>query len=77
MRVVVAGGSGFIGSALCKALLEAGHVGQNALLAAWSLGLAAVPVGGVYEGRVEELLGADGVDESLVYALSVGRRAAP
>jgi SagB-type dehydrogenase family enzyme len=58
-------------------LLEAGHVGQNALLAAWSLGLAAVPVGGVYDGRVEALLGVDGVDESLVYVLSVGRRAAP
>jgi SagB-type dehydrogenase family enzyme len=58
-------------------LLEAGHVGQNALLAAWSLGLAAVPVGGVYDGRVEELLGVDGVDESLVYVVSVGRRAAP
>jgi len=58
-------------------LLEAGHVGQNALLAAWSLGLAAVPIGGVYEGRVEELLGVEGVDESLVYVISVGRRAAP
>jgi len=58
-------------------LLEAGHVGQNALLDAWSLGLAAVPVGGVYDGRVEELHGVNGVDESLVYVLSVGRRAAP
>jgi SagB-type dehydrogenase family enzyme len=58
-------------------LLEAGHVGQNALLAAWSLGLAAVPLGGVYEGRIEQLLGVDGVDESLVYVLSVGRRASP
>ena len=56
-------------------LLEAGHVGQNALLAASALGLAAVPVGGVYEGRVEKLLGVDGVDESLVYALSFGQRA--
>ena len=58
------------------ALLEAGHVGQNALLAASSLGLGAVPLGGLYEGRVEELLGVNGVDESLVYALAFGRRAA-
>jgi SagB-type dehydrogenase family enzyme len=57
-------------------LLEAGHVGQNALLAASSLGLGAVPLGGLYEGRVEELLGVNGVDESLVYALAFGRRAA-
>ena len=55
------------------ALLEAGHVGQNLLLAAAALRLAAVPVGGVYDARVEQLLGVDGVDESLVYVLSVGR----
>jgi SagB-type dehydrogenase family enzyme len=56
------------------ALLEAGHVGQNLLLAAAALGAAAVPVGGVFDRRVEELLEVDGVDESLVYAFSVGRR---
>jgi len=55
-------------------LLEAGHVGQNVLLAASALGAAAVPIGGVFDRRVEELLEVDGVDESLVYALSVGRR---
>ncbi len=54
------------------ALLEAGHLGQNLLLAAAALELAAVPVGGVYDRRVEDYLGADGVDESLVYALSFG-----
>jgi SagB-type dehydrogenase family enzyme len=57
------------------ALLEAGHVGQNVLLAAAALGAAAVPIGGVFDDRVEKLLEVDGVDESLVYALSVGRRA--
>jgi SagB-type dehydrogenase family enzyme len=56
------------------ALLEAGHVGQNALLAAAALGVAAVPIGGVFDRRVELLLEIDGVDESLVYALSVGSR---
>jgi SagB-type dehydrogenase family enzyme len=58
-------------------LLEAGHLGQNALLAASSLGLSAVPLGGVYEGRVERLLGVNGVDESLVYALAFGRSVEP
>lgn len=57
------------------ALLEAGHLAQNLLLAAAALRLAAVPVGGVYDARVEQLLGVDGVDESLVYVLSVGRDA--
>jgi SagB-type dehydrogenase family enzyme len=56
------------------ALLEAGHVGQNVLLAAAATGAPAVPVGGVFDGRVEELLGVDGIDESLVYALSIGGR---
>ena len=55
------------------ALLEAGHVGQNLLLAAAALSLAAVPVGGVYDRRIEDLLGVDGVDESLVYAFAIGR----
>jgi SagB-type dehydrogenase family enzyme len=54
------------------ALLEAGHLGQNVLLAAAALGATAVPIGGVFDRCVEELLEVDGVDESLVYALSVG-----
>jgi SagB-type dehydrogenase family enzyme len=57
-------------------LLEAGHVGQNVLLAAAALDLAAAPLGGVYDGRVEELLGVNGVDESLVYTLCVGTKVA-
>lgn len=54
------------------ALLEAGHVGQNILLAATALQLASVSVGGVYDRRVEELLDVDGVNESLVYVVALG-----
>lgn len=54
------------------ALLEAGHVGQNVALAATALGVAALPFGGVYDRRVEEILGVDGVNESLVYAFALG-----
>jgi SagB-type dehydrogenase family enzyme len=57
------------------ALLEAGHVVQNVLLACTALGLAAVPVGGFYDRPVDALLGADGVNESVVYAVSLGRPA--
>lgn len=57
------------------ALLEAGHVAQNLLLAATALDLAAVPVGGFYDRALERLLHADGVNESAVYAVSVGRLA--
>jgi SagB-type dehydrogenase family enzyme len=56
-------------------LLEAGHVVQNMLLAAAALDLAAVPVGGFYDRIADDYLSLDGVNESVVYALSVGRRA--
>ena len=54
-------------------LLEAGHLAQNVLLAAAALGLAAVPLGGFYDRRVDKLLGVNGVDESALYLLCVGR----
>lgn len=54
------------------ALLEAGHVGQNALLAATALGLGAVPLGGFYDRLADEFLGLDGVDESTLYTIAVG-----
>jgi SagB-type dehydrogenase family enzyme len=54
------------------ALLEAGHLGQNVALAATALELAALPVGGVYDRRIEEVIGVDGVNESLVYVFALG-----
>lgn len=54
-------------------LLEAGHLAQNLLLACAALRLAAVPLGGFYDRRVDELLGFDGVNESTLYAICVGR----
>jgi SagB-type dehydrogenase family enzyme len=55
------------------ALLEAGHVGQNLVLAATGLGLGAVPLGGYYDRPTDELLGLDGVNESTLYLVAVGR----
>jgi SagB-type dehydrogenase family enzyme len=57
------------------ALLEAGHVVQNALLAATALELASVPLAGFFDARMDDLLGLDGVEESAVYAVAIGRRA--
>ncbi len=57
------------------ALLEAGHVGQNLVLTASGLGLVSVPLGGFYDRPTDELLGLDGVNESALYAVAVGRRA--
>lgn len=57
------------------ALLEAGHVGQNLVLAATALGLGAVPLGGFYDRPTDEFLGLDGVNESTLYTIAIGRTA--
>jgi SagB-type dehydrogenase family enzyme len=54
------------------ALLEAGHVAQNVVLAATALDLACVPLGGFYDRRADAFLGLDGVNESTVYTIAVG-----
>ncbi len=56
------------------ALIEAGHVVQNAVLAASVLGLHALPIGGFFDRRLDALVGADGLDEASVYALLLGGR---
>jgi SagB-type dehydrogenase family enzyme len=55
------------------ALLEAGHVAQNIVLAATALDLAAVPLGAFYDHRADAFLGLDGVNESTLYTIAVGR----
>jgi SagB-type dehydrogenase family enzyme len=54
------------------ALLEAGHVAQNILLAATAFGLGAVPLGGYYDRLTDDFLGLDGVNESTLYTVAVG-----
>jgi SagB-type dehydrogenase family enzyme len=57
------------------AVLEAGHAAQNALLAAAALDVAALPVGGFYDRRLDALVGADGLEQASLYALVLGGRA--
>lgn len=59
------------------ALLEAGHICQNILLTATSLGLGAVAVGGFVDDEVNAILDLDGVDEASLYLIVAGHRAAP
>lgn len=54
-------------------LLEAGHIGQNAYLVSAALGLQCCALSGIYEDRVEQLIGVDGENESIVHAVAVGR----
>lgn len=54
-------------------LLEAGHVAQNINLVATGLGLGCLNVGGYYDRAIDELLGLDGVAQSTLYMVSVGK----
>jgi SagB-type dehydrogenase family enzyme len=54
-------------------LLEAGHLGENAYLAATSMGLGACGVGAFMDDAINEMLGVDGVEEAAVYMLAAGK----
>ena len=54
-------------------LLEAGHVGENAYLAANSMGLGACGIGAFMDDAINEMLGVDGVEEAAVYMLAAGK----
>ena len=56
------------------ALLEAGHLVQNVVLVAAALRLAALPLGGFYDRRLDALVGVDGLDEATVHAVLLGGR---
>ncbi|UCG24251.1 MAG: SagB family peptide dehydrogenase [Chloroflexota bacterium] len=56
------------------ALIEAGHLGQNAYLAATSMGLGACAVGAFLDDGLNAMLGVDGQDEAAIYMVAVGKR---
>ena len=53
-------------------LLDAGHICQNVVMAAEALGLGQCPVGAFFDEEANALFQLDGVEESLIYFLSVG-----
>lgn len=53
------------------ALLEAGHIAQNIMLAALSYDRRSTPIGGYFDRIVDRALGIDGVDQSTVYSVAV------
>jgi SagB-type dehydrogenase family enzyme len=53
--------------------MDAGHIGQNAYLAAEALGLGCCTVGAFFDDEVNSLIGIDGKDEIAVYLCSVGK----
>lgn len=52
--------------------LEAGHISQNIYLQAVSLGLGSVCIGGFFDQEVNQLIGVDGRQESVIYLHAVG-----
>lgn len=52
--------------------LEAGHVGQNLVLAATALNLSACPVVSFYDDAIHDLLDVDGVAEIALYSFFIG-----
>jgi SagB-type dehydrogenase family enzyme len=57
--------------------LEAGHIAQNLALAAAALGLGSCPVGAFNDGEMNNLLGLDGSDESVIYTTALGSPGTP
>lgn len=54
-------------------LAEAGHIGQNVYLVSEALGLKCCALASSNDIEIERMLDIDGVTESLVYALAVGK----
>lgn len=54
--------------------MEAGHIAQNILLEAVSLGLGGVPIGAFHDGDVNDIMALDGKKETVVYLITLGTR---
>jgi len=52
--------------------LDAGHIAQNLALAAVSIGLGSCQIGALYDDEVNQILGVDGIEESVLYMSTVG-----
>ena len=52
--------------------LDAGHIAENLALAVTSLELGSCQIGALYDDEVNEIIGVDGTDESVIYMSVVG-----
>jgi SagB-type dehydrogenase family enzyme len=57
--------------------LDAGHIAENLALAATSLDLGSCHIAALYDDEVNNLLGVDGTEESILYMTVVGHPAIP
>ena len=52
--------------------LDAGHIAENLALAATGLELGSCQIGALFDDEANELIGVDGVEESVIYMSVVG-----
>jgi SagB-type dehydrogenase family enzyme len=52
--------------------LDAGHIAQNLYLAGTAIGLGVCGIGAFFDDHINNLLGVDGVEETVVYLASLG-----
>lgn len=53
-------------------MIEAGHIGQNIMLAATAVGLTACPTAALSHGAIREAVGLDRITDTPLYALTIG-----
>lgn len=53
--------------------MDLGHVCQNVQLAATAMGCGSCPIGAFYDDDINELLGVDGQEETVLYLITVGK----
>lgn len=58
-------------------LLDTGHICQNTLVAAEATGCGGCAVAAFYDDEVNDLLGLEGSDETVLYAASIGKKIVP
>jgi SagB-type dehydrogenase family enzyme len=54
--------------------IDVGHIAQNVALAAVAMNLGSCQVGALYDDEANDLLGVDGIEESVIYMTVIGRR---
>ena len=52
--------------------LDAGHIAENLVLAAVSLGLGSCPIAALYDAEINAIIDVDGEEESVLYMVAVG-----
>ncbi|MFP3870604.1 MAG: SagB/ThcOx family dehydrogenase [Syntrophobacteria bacterium] len=53
--------------------MDLGHVCQNVQLAATAMELGSCPIGALYDDEINDLLGVDGEEETVLYLVTVGK----